>query len=220
MKGKPSAKALPQAPPKVAAAEDISRAIGALYPHDLVRLAAYAQNRVASVGPRAANGRGRNDLLQEAVTRLLEGRRHWYPDNVDIVKYLIRVIESIASEWASHRKRNKSSPEYAALESECAKDDEAGNLVSPFDGIRAESLNLEEQTVVEDTEGERKALADEIEAANVGDGPASMVIRLFQSGMKGPAIQQDLGWTEREYRTTVRRIQRRAQKILERRYGR
>lgn len=219
MKETPPAMALPQPPPKVATAEDISRAIDALNPHDLVRLAAYAQNRVATVGPRAANGRGRDDLLQEAVTRLLDGRRHWYPDNVDIVKYLIRVMESIASEWASHRKRNKSSPEYAALESEWTKNDEAGNLVSPFDGIGTGSLNVEEQAIVEDMEAERNELADEIEAANAGDEAASMVILHFQSDMNGPAIQQVLGWTEQEYRTTVRRIQRRAQKILERRYG-
>ena len=220
MKGEPTAKAPPRPPPRQATVEDISGEIQALVKHDLVRLEEYAQNRISAIGPYAANGRDHDDLLQEAVRRLLDGRRHWYPDNVDIVKYLIRVIESIASEWAAHHKRNRLSPEYAALESERTKDNEAGKPVSPFDVIGADGLNVEEQAIVDDIEAERKAVADEIEASCAADEPASLVLLDLQSGMKGPAIQQDLGCTETEYRTIVRRIHRRARKISERRYGR
>jgi hypothetical protein len=220
MKGKPAAKAAAPPSGKLATAEDISRAIEALDVHDFVRLSAYAQNRISAIGPYAANGRVSDDLLGGAVTRLLDGRRHWYPENVDIVKYLIRVMESMASEWAAHHKRNKYSPEYAQLECDGTKDDEAGNSVSPFDGISADGLNVEEQAFEQDVEAERKAFADEIEESCAADDGASMVLLGFQSGMKGLAIRQDLGWEETEYRTTVRRIQRRADKISERRYGR
>jgi DNA-directed RNA polymerase specialized sigma24 family protein len=220
MKGKQAAKASAEVPPRVAMAEDISRAIEAIVPHDFVRLAAYSQNRISTIGPLAANGRDSDDLLQEAVIRLADGRRHWYPDNVDIVKYLIRVVESVASEWAAHRKRNSLSPDYAALKSERIKDDEAENPVSQFDAIRTAGLNVEQQAIADDIETERKAVADEIERSCAADNPALMVILDFQSGMKGPAIRKRLGWTETEYRTAVRRIKRRAEKILERRYGR
>jgi RNA polymerase sigma factor (sigma-70 family) len=217
MKAKAGAKAPQEAPPRMATPDEVHRALASLSEADLVRLAAYAQNRISAIGPFAAHGRDRDDLLQEAATRLLDGRRNWYPERVDIVKYLIRVIESIASEWASHRKRNRSSPEYASLESEVSKKDDEGQLISPFAAVPAAGSNVEEQ-IIDDAES--KALADEIEKEFADDEPAGLVLLAWQSGMKGPQIQKDLGWTETEYRTTVRRIQRRAQKIGKGLYGR
>ena len=82
------------------------------------------------------------------------------------------------------------------------------------------SSNVEEQATQAEIEAERKALADEIEASCADDDSASMVILGWQSDMDGPAIQKEFGWSETEYRTTVRRIQRRAHKIAERHYGR
>jgi hypothetical protein len=221
MKGKSAAKAPPKTASRAATAEEVSHAIEALTLQDSVRLSAYSKNRIAAIGPHAANGRNSDDLFQEAVIRMLDGRRHWFPDNVDIVKYLIGAIESIASEWAGHRKRNRLSAEYAGLESQLAREDDSGKLVSPFDGAgRDGSPNVEEEAVAADIEAERKELADEIEAAFSVDEEASMVIIGLESGMNGPTIQQDLGWSDTKYRTTVRRIKRRAEKISERRYGR
>ena len=128
---------------------------------------------------------------------MLDGRRHWFPENVDIVKYLIGAIESIASEWAGHRNRKRLSAEYAGLESQLAREDDSGKLVSPFDGAgRDGSPNVEEEAVAADIEAERKELADEIEAAFSVDEEASMVIIGLESGMNGPSVQQDLGWSD------------------------
>ena len=92
--------------------------------------------------------------------------------------------------------------------------------MSPFDSVRAAGLNVEEQAIEEGIEAERKSIADEIEKAFSDDEPASMAILGLQEGMNGPVIQKDLGWTPTEYRTTVRRIQRRAHKIMEGHYAR
>jgi hypothetical protein len=61
----------------IATAEDISRTIDTIPRHEFIRLRDFAENRVARIGCAAANGRTGDDLLHEAVTRLLEGTRHW-----------------------------------------------------------------------------------------------------------------------------------------------
>lgn len=217
MKGKSAAKA---SQPVAATAEDIASAMDALSTADLVRLKNYAENRIYRIGPWAANRRTDEDLLNEAVMRLLDGTRQWFPGKVGIVTCLLGVIRSIASAWAGHRKRNPLSADYAALESEKTTKDDEGNQVSPFDTFASQTPNVEEQIVDAEIEAERKALANEIEKACDNDDEATSVILGWQSDMDGPAIQKEFGWTETEYRTIARRIQRRAHKIAEGHYGR
>ncbi len=219
MKAKSSTKAAAQPVTQPATAEEISRAIELIGEADFVRLNDYAQNRIIRIGPRAANGRTSDDLLQEAVTRLLNGRRHWYSDRVSLVQCLFGTLRSIASEWASYRERNSDSPEFADLESQ-QNNNQTETGTSPLRSFRSEVPNAEEMTIELDIEAERKALAHQIESSCEGDEAAGMVMLGWQSGMNGPAIQKEMGWTETEYRTTVRRIQRRAQKISGKHYGR
>src|SRR5438045_4062723 len=113
MKERSAKKAAPQPPPRTATADEVLRAIDALTEADFLRLNEEARCRIIRIGRRAANGRTQDDLLQEAVTRLLDGRRTWYPENVAFVSYLMGVIKSVASAWARHRKRNREAPEYA-----------------------------------------------------------------------------------------------------------
>jgi hypothetical protein len=86
--------------------------------------------------------------------------------------------------------------------------------------VPADTSNIEEQTAEAAIEAECKALADGIEASCAEDEDASMVILGWRSDLDGPDIQKEFGWTETRYRTTVRRIQRRVQKIVERHYRR
>jgi hypothetical protein len=219
MKGKPAAKAAADEQPHGATAEDISHAIETITEAEFVRIHDFARNRVIRIGRRAAHGRDEDDLIQEAATRLLDGRRHWYPQKIDFIGSLLGTIKSIASEWAAHRKRNAALPEYAALESEHKKTQQE-STASPFDVVAADSPNVEEQAIEADIEAERKAVAHEIVAACGEDESASMVILGWQTDMDGPAIWKDCGWAEPEYRTIVRRIQRRARKIADEYYGR
>jgi hypothetical protein len=205
--------------PMTATAEDISRAIDALPSHEFVRLKDYAENRIFRITPRAANGRTDDDLLQEAVIRLFDGTRHWDADKVGIVLCLIGAMRSISSAWAGHRKRNASLPDYAVTESKMVRKDEDGNLISPFDTVKASGRTAEDSAIDHETEAELKARAEQIEALCIGDDAALKVLAAFHSGSDGPTIQTDLGWTETAYRTTVRRIKRRAHKLAERHYG-
>lgn len=204
---------------RIATQVEINQAVEALSQEDAERLEAYAKNRIVGIGRRAANGRTYEDLLQEAMLRVQDGRRHWYPPNVTFAHYLLRVMESIASEWAGHHERNPGSPEYAALESQLVGEDEEGNTIPPIQGVRRDEPNAEQQMVNADTEAERKALADEIEARFADDENASYVLMAWQEGMDGPAIRQTFGFSETTFETVRRRIKRNAQKVIDKHHG-
>ena len=135
----------PLAPPKSepAAPADIEQALKALGLEDSERIRQFAINRICRIW-HAANGRSHDDLMQEALIRLLDGRRHWDKANISFTQCFIGVIRSIASEWAGHRERNKELPEYAQLETELTKTGEEGNDISPFDGLAEPGLSPEQ----------------------------------------------------------------------------
>jgi DNA-directed RNA polymerase specialized sigma24 family protein len=199
---------------------EIDEAIKALMPEDTERIEQSALNRIYRIW-RAANGRSHDDLIQEAFIRMLDGTRHWYKDSgISFTHCLIGAIYSIASEWAGHRKRNKELPEYALLESALSKTDEDGKTVSPFDGLQEPSLTAEEELIDAEGEAEDKALVEKIEAAFNHDEKASILLMGFQDGMDGPAIRAEFGMPEKEYRTTMRRIQRGVRKMMDKDHGR
>ena len=222
MKTKPkSSPSPPESQP--AAPGEIKQAIEALTLEDTERIEQASVNRIHRIG-RAANGRDSEELMQEAFTRILDGTRHWYKDRVSFTQCLIGAIWSIASEWAGHRKRNSDSPEYASLESDLTRTDDEGNSISPFDKLRDPALSAEQELIEASASAQReaqnKALVEEIEKAFADDEKASILIMGFQDGMDGPAIRADFGISEKEFRTTMRRIQRRVRKLMERHHAR
>jgi hypothetical protein len=223
MKTKPKPSPAPQTP-EPATPGEIRQAIEALTLEDTERIEQSARNRICRIG-RAANRRDAKELIGEAFRRILDGkRRHWHKDRISFTKCLIGVIWSIASEWAGYRERNKDLPEYASLESELTRTDAEGKIVSPVDAFVAPTLNPEQALIQAEVSAEReaqnKALVEEIEAAFADDEKALILIMGFQDGMEGPAIRTEFEMTEKEFRTTMRRIQRGVKKIMEQRNGR
>jgi hypothetical protein len=222
MKGK-ATPSQPAAKPQPATRTDIDQAIEALTAEDTERIDQTALNRINRIGRRAANRRSHGDLLQEAFTRILDGTRQWHKDRVSFTQCLIGAIWSIASEWAGHRKRNKELPEYASLESDLTRTADSGKTTSPFEVIQSPALNIEEELIENsinaEREAENKVLADKIEAAFAGDERATIVLMGFQDGMDGPAIRSEFEFSEKEFRTTTRRIQRRVKKIMDENHG-
>jgi hypothetical protein len=219
MKGKPGMKRVaPTTRP--ATTEEILQAIDALSDADSERLEQYAINRIHRIG-RAASGRSHEDLLHDAVVRLITGPRHWYPDDgVSFVVCLLGVLRSLSSAWAGHRKRNADSPDYAGLESELSVIGEEGKSISPFEVVKNASLNVEESTIEAAQMSESTTLADAIMADFAEDEPATYVLMGFEDGLDGPTIRATLNMTEPQFRTVTRRIQRRAKKLMEEFYGR
>ena len=217
-------KAKPTPPPPTRKSQpatrgEIDQAIKTLTHEDTERIEQAALNRIDRIR-RAANRRSHEDLIQEALTRILDGTRHWYKDRVSFTKCLIGAIWSIASEWAGHRERNKELPEYAWLESDLSRTDEEGKTVSPFDGLQEPALNAEEELIDVEREAENKALVEKIEAAFADGEKASILLMGFQDGMDGPTIRAEFGMSEKEFRTTMRRIQRGVRKMMGQHHGR
>lgn len=222
MKPKPTPSTAPQKS-EPATPGEIDQAIKALAQEDTERIEQSAKNRIYRIGL-AANRRDHEELIQEAFTRILNRKRHWYKDRVSFTQCLIGAIWSIASEWAGHRERNKDLLEYASLESDLSRTDDEGQIISPFDKLRDPALNAEqaliEATVSAEREAENKAVVEKIEAAFAEDEKASILIMGFQDGMDGPAIRAEFGMSEKEFRTTMRRIQRHVRKMMEQHHGR
>ncbi|MBN8957709.1 MAG: hypothetical protein J0H17_14230 [Rhizobiales bacterium] len=90
---------------------EVRRIIGRLRGPDLVRLAALA--RLWATGLRQHDA---DDLLNEALDRVLSGRRPW-PVEVPLPIFLSQVMRSIASQWRQETSR------------EPLKEDQAGDVV-------------------------------------------------------------------------------------------
>lgn len=86
--------------PEYVSPDEAAVAFEQLQPVDMVRLGNIARNRL----------RGLNtdweDLLQEALTRILEGTRKW-PRHVSIIAFLAEVMRSLASEQWQRQSRSK-----------------------------------------------------------------------------------------------------------------
>jgi DNA-directed RNA polymerase specialized sigma24 family protein len=223
---KTKTKASPAPPkPEPATSTDIRQAFEALTTEESERIWQNARNRIYWVGPRAANGRNADDLIGEAFERILDGRREWDKSRIRFAPYLIGVIWSIASEWAGYRERNKKKnlPEFAALESQLTKPDEEGKEISPFDDLATEDLNpeqaLAEAQMMAEREAHSKVFMEKIKAEFAEDGMADLVIAGILDDMDGPAIRAILELSEKEFKATIRRIQRHVKKIMEQQNG-
>jgi len=220
MKGKPKV-AKAEVPKRAATSDEVLRAAEALSEAETERIEQFAINRISRIGRRAAAGRDHEDLLQDAVTSLINGPRHWYPDDgVSFTECLLGAIRSLSSAWAGHRKRNADSPRYAGLDSELSFRSDEGRLASPFETIAAPAPNAEEIAVRATELAEAKKLADAILDSFSDDEAATYVLMGFEDGSTGPEIRAALDMTETQYRTVTRKIQRRAKKTMDEFYGR
>lgn len=209
-----------EAPKRPASFDEVLRAIDSLSEADNDRIEQYAINRIHRIG-RAAAGRDHQDLLQDAVLRLIDGPRHWYPDEgLQFVECLIGTIRSLASAWAGHRGRNVDSPLYAGLDSELSLKNDEGRLTSPFEMIGNGAPSAEDAVIRNEENAESKRLADAIVESLADDEQATYVLMGLEDELSGPEIRAALTMTEPQYRTVTRRIQRRAQRIMDEFYGR
>lgn len=200
---------------KAAGIQEIKQALQSISPTGLERLDKYARYRVARLGP-SALGEGAMDesekayqeLLQQAVISLLEGDRRWNPEAVDIVGFLIGAMQSISNNWA----RKLARTDQPILESSLIRTTEEGAEWTPLEEVKAADPGPEQ--VLTDREEERhcKALVARIESLFEDDDESLLVLDCWKQGMNGPEVKKDLGLTDTQYNTIVRRIKRRTER--------
>lgn len=177
---------------ELATEAEVRAAIEALPPPALLRLERYARARIRLIGARSG-GRDHQDLLQEAVLAVLDGRRSWKPTVVSIEKLLAGVIRSISSHWAEGF-----DPDEATAESQLATTDDGPGVLST---VASGTPDVERSLVA------KGDLAELVQAFN-DDDHVALVIEGFREGMSGPEIQAELGLTEKEYGAARKKLLR------------
>jgi len=168
---------------RFASADQLAQAIRALAPSDHIKLGAVARMRAARVA-----GLDWEDLLQEAVSRALGGRRRW-PFEVPLVHFLAGVMRSIASDHARRR----------ALGSEISVSDPDHEVA--LAAIAADTPGAEEIAAERDLAVRLRLLFD-------GDADALAIIEGLSRGLTAAEIQQSAGMEQGRYDSSRRRIRR------------
>ena len=174
-------------------ADEIEVAVRALAasPADWSRLETIAA--VLSSGVSELTG---DDLLQEALTRFLEGRRRW-PVNVPPVVVVKNAMHSIASDA---RKR----AEFGLIDEAVALADGA-----PTDESDARPQVQGKVTITPEDELSGKEQLVAIYAHVAGDEDLEMLVMAWADGLRGDDAAQTLGWDKKKYEAARKRLERR-----------
>ncbi len=181
----------PVAPPTYATVAEVRAAVEALTDADLLRLekvAAFRANSLLGLGL----GISGDDLLQEAIARSItegDGQRRWRK-GISLVKHLMAVMRNLTS----NARDALSNYRIGAL----ASDDEDGSSTAT-------------DTSHEPTPEVAAAIRQQLAAIGerfVDDDRVGLVIEGLATGMTGPQIQEDLGITQREFETAMKRLRR------------
>ena len=180
---------------KFASTNECAKALRQLSDADLRRLTEVGQIRVT--GLQSLDGQ---DLLHEAIARMLGGQRQW-PLDVPLVVFLLQTMRSIASD--------------------CWRRQEASVVVSESTvGIGAEATTGE-LVIAEDLSTSPEAcvsaqqVLDYIEDLFQDDHEALSVITGMASGKSPSEIQRENAIDKRRYATTQRRIRRGLSKLFQ-----
>lgn len=191
----------------VAGPDEVREAIASLTAAESVKLKRLADGAAYRLR-RYVEGTDGNDILQVAIRRVLEDKRHWKPQKIDFVGFLAGVIASIEFDWRKQGKRRETPVLETDLPSLNADGDEIPNAIQ-----RAVDCRLNpEQLLIESEELTQEKLFQQIEALFSEDALASLIYSEWRRGPKGPEIMKALDLTRTEYDTAVRRMDRAIQK--------
>lgn len=190
---------------KVATVDEISEAIEQLLPEEWAKLYAYAKNR-ARMMALYGDALDEKDLVQNAITALLEERRTWNPKKVTFLGVLMGAMKSIAS---NHKEKSLASG-YSVPESQIASGDEDDESETPVDLHPDSRLNPEQQILASEDEREAIKFVEDLYAFFGEDLEALLVMDCWKEGVSGSEIIQTLEIDRKAYETIVRRIRRKS----------
>jgi DNA-directed RNA polymerase specialized sigma24 family protein len=156
---------------------------------------------IAAVLSSGIAGLTRDDLLQETLTRFLEGRRRWPRDTHPVV-VMKNAMHSIASDA---RKRNDLSPvdESVALATGGAGDDATDT--------RPQAHGAATVTPEDEFSGKEQLVA--VYAAVAGNEELELLVMAWADGLRGNDAAQELGWDKKKYEAARKRLVRRLEAL-------
>jgi hypothetical protein len=185
---------------EAASPDEISQAMAGLTIVDLRKLQRFARFRMAALGD-LSRGRDHEDLLEEAMTATLDGRRTWRKSSVTLVNHLMAVMRSTSDNWVTREDQREVVE--AELYGVAQDEDEADDLLS--------AVKL--TTASQDTQLIEKEALEALEASVSDDSVAREVLSALQLGLKGQELKETLGITEDQLRAATRKLDRRTQAL-------
>lgn len=173
---------------KIVSTNEIVDALNRLSEADIRRLGMSARIRTI-----AHNELDWQDLLNDAIDRLLNGSRKW-PQDVDLVTFLRETMRSIISDYRRGRRKRP-----ILLETELQSGD--GRAYDVVENTPDLSCNPERQASAAE-------ILAKIEAVFKDDPEAMFVIAGKASGKSPTEIQEEADMNPTQYATTQRRIRR------------
>lgn len=135
-----------------------------------------------------------DDLVNEAIQRVLDGRRKW-PRTVDFMAFLLETMRSVASEWAKRNRRT-------VPESRLNPDGEDGGEEKSFLERQPASNSDPEADVA------FREFADRIEKVFGEDDEVMTVIIARVEGLTPAETQKDFNMTASAYAAAQKRLRR------------
>ncbi|WP_152664092.1 sigma-70 family RNA polymerase sigma factor [Sphingomonas sp. SRS2] len=162
-------------------------ALAGLTAADLARL-----GRIAQLRAHGLPGASWEDLVDEAIEKLLSGARRW-PAKMPLVAFLREVIRSLASElWRKHAQAA-----IVTLRSHQEEEKDEDPLLQVADSAPGP---------------EREALArnlfEKVQVIFEGDEAVQGILSAMADGLSAEEMQHSLGLSHREYETCRRRLRR------------
>ena len=191
----------------VASPDEVRQAIASLTEAESVKLRRLAERACFRLR-RKVWGADPKDILQEAMFRVLQEKRHWKSQKVDFVGLLAGIIVSIESDWRKRGKRG----ETPVLETDLATTNSVGETVPTVLQRAADPRPTPEQQLIESEALTQEQLFQELEELFSEDPLAGLIFSEWQRGSKGPEIMKALDLTRQDYDTAVRRMDRAIEK--------
>jgi hypothetical protein len=191
----------------VAGPDEVLEAIASLTEAESVKLKRLAEGAAYRLRRRIWGTNG-DDILQVAIHRVLENKRHWKPQKVDFVGFLAGVVSSIEFDWRKQGKRGELPVLETDLPASNADGDEMPNAIQ----LAVNQEPNPEQQIIESEKLPQEELFQQIQSLLSEDSLASLIFSERRRGTKGPEIMKVLDLTRTEYDTAVRRMDRAIQK--------
>lgn len=166
---------------------EVRAALAALSPADWHRVRIAAERRSAGVG-----GWTPEDLLQEVMTVLLEGKRRW-PRDVHPVTVLAKAMQSIAS---NARSRNQNGPI------------DEGSSIEPHESDDPRPAVLGTLPTTPEDEVSSKQRLNAVFEAVKGDEDAELLLLAWADGLRGADAMAELDWNDKKHDAARKRLMR------------
>ena len=187
--------------------DEVMAALGRLSTADHVRLRDYARGRALMAG-RAADGDW-EDLVADAVDRLLDGRRAW-KKSVPLVQTIIGIMRSITSnDWIAPFEREG---KYVLRDADLPLTDEDDELAT--ETAAGNAPTGEEVLLAHEADAPYVVAAAALREHFAGKQQTIDVIDAIGMELTGPEIKELLSLSQTEFETIMKSIRRAARKLF------